>query len=164
MSGIDLENHESLQRTEWRTQRVGWFAWCGIIVAACLGLLGSGPLSAARNATADGSVAVAYDRFLRYHDPTALRITLGGPLPAGDELEVKLGRNLLNRVQIQRIEPEPERASLAGDGVVYTFILSDSAKSSEIVFHVNFERIGQSRGTIEVNGTEPIVLSQFVYP
>jgi hypothetical protein len=164
MRGIDLEDHESLQRIEWRTQRVGWFVWSTIIVAACLGLLGPGPLSAARDSDANGTLTVAYDRFLHYHHPTEIRITLGNLSRAGGELELTLSQELLDRMQIRRIEPEPVRASLGGGGVVYKFSRSDSADPSEIVFHVDFERIGPSHGTIKVNGKEPIVLNQFVYP
>jgi hypothetical protein len=164
MRGIDLENHDALQQTEWRTQRVCWFLWSAIIVAAGLGLLGPGPLSAARNSNADGALTVTYDRFLHYHHPTELRITIGGATGVGDEVKLKLNQALLNRIRIQRIEPEPVRASLAGDGIVYAFSASDSTDLREIVFHVDFERIGRSRGTIAVNGKAPIVVSQFVYP
>jgi hypothetical protein len=164
MPGIDLEDNASLQQTEWRTQRVGWFVWFAIIVAACLGLLGPGPLSAARNTDAEGGVTVAYDRFLHYHHPTEFRIMLGNSLPANRELELTLSQDLLNRIQIRRIEPEPLHSSLASDGIVYAFNRSDSADSGEIVFHVDFKRMGQSHGSIKINGREPIVLNQFVYP
>ena len=164
MRGIDLEDNKSLQRKEWLTQRVGWVLWSAILFAGCLGLLGSGPLSSARNTDSDGTFSVEYNRFLHYHHPTELRVLISDSLAAGRELEVKLTQGLLNRVQIKRIEPEPMRASLVGNGVVYTFSRLDSANSSEIVFHLDFERIGQSRGIIEVDGKVPIVLSQFVYP
>jgi hypothetical protein len=160
---LDLEIDDSFQKNEWLVQRLGWIVWVLILAAGIAGLLGPGPLSSIESRASDDSLTVKYDRFLHYHHPTQLELALGSIEPPPRELQVKLNGKLLDRIQIQRIEPEPERTEL-GDGVIYTFLRSGSSSAGSIVFHVDFERFGRSRGTIGVVGHESVAVNQFVYP
>ena len=83
---------------------------------------------------------------------------------ADDELRIKFDRALLDRLQVERIEPEPLQAELTDDGVIYTFMQKASSQNVKVIFHVDYERFGASQGTVEVVGHEPVTLKQFVYP
>jgi hypothetical protein len=159
---LELETNEAFQRNEWRIQRVGWIVWTLAIIAGLIGLLGSGPMSHKEISAADGSLTIDYDRYLHYHHPTQL--TLSVRQIATDELRIKFGRALLDRLQVERIEPEPLQAELTNDGVIYTFMQKASSENVKVVFHVDYEHFGTSRGSIEVVGHEPVTLEQFVYP
>jgi len=159
---LQLDTDDAFQRKEWRIQRVGWVVWTLVIVAGVIGLLGSGPMSRAELVAADGSLTIAYDRYLHYHHPTQLTLSVGKI--ADDELRIKLNRALLDRLQIQRIEPEPSQAELADDGVIYTFLQQPSARNAKVILHVDYEHFGATHGTVEVVGHEPVTLKQFVYP
>jgi hypothetical protein len=159
---LELETDESFQRNEWRLQRVGWIAWSLVIVAALTGLLGSGPLSHKEISAADRSLTIEYDRYLHYHHPTQLTLS-AGEIP-GNELRIKFDQALLDRLQVERIEPEPLNAELVDDGVIYTFMQKASSPHARVIFHVDYEHIGASQGTVHVVGYKPVTLRQFVYP
>jgi hypothetical protein len=159
---LQLDTDDSFQRNEWRIQRVGWIVWFLVIVAGSIGLLGSGPMSHSEIVAGDGSLTIAYDRYVHYHHPTQLTLSLG-ELP-GEELQIKFNRELLDRMQVERIEPEPVKAELTDDGVIYTFLQKPSSQNSKVIFHVDYERFGANGGAVEVVGHEPVTLTQFVYP
>jgi hypothetical protein len=158
---LQLKTNDSFQRIEWSVQRFGWAVWALTILAGLIGLLGSGPLSHTETKAGDGSLTVAYDRYLHYHHPTQLQLTLGHI--EDRQVRVKLSRPLLDCLQIERIEPEPAKAELTNDGLIYIFE-SVASKDARIIFHVDYERFGSNQGTIEVAGHEPVTLNQFVYP
>jgi hypothetical protein len=159
---LQLETDEYFQRHEWRVQRVGWIVWSLVIIAGSIGLLGSGPISATETIAPDGSLSVAYDRYLHYHHPTKLTLTSGKI--EDQALRIKLDRQLLERLQIERIEPPPSQSEVTNDGVIYTFLQNSPLQNSKVVFHVDYEDFGSSRGTVEVIGYQPVTLKQFVYP
>jgi hypothetical protein len=55
----------SLQRREWRVDRVGWVVMGLILVAGLLGVWGGGLLGSVTATGSDGRVLVDYDRFVR---------------------------------------------------------------------------------------------------
>jgi hypothetical protein len=162
-SKLDLTVDEGFQTAEWRFQRVGWIVWGVLILAGFAGLLGPGPLSSTEVMAADNSLTVAYDRFLHYHNPTQLVMTVEAN-GSDSELQIKLSNSLLDRMEISRIEPSPVRSELMNDGVLYTFARGQHGDAGRIIFFVDFERFGRSQGEVGVVGREPVLVKQFVYP
>jgi hypothetical protein len=160
---IDLEPNDRFQTTEWRAQRFGWIVWALVVLAALAGLLGSGWLSNRNVTAADGSLAVKYDRFLHYHHPSQIELSLLSP-PTDGEWHVTVDRSLLNRLQILHIEPEPARRVLSEDAVSYIFLADRSAAGGNVVLHVEYQRYGGAQGGVAVAGRSPILVNQFVYP
>jgi hypothetical protein len=160
---LDLASDASFQKIEWRAQRWGWTVWLVVVVSAALGLIGPGWLSDVQRRSPDGQLVVRYGRFLHYHNPTELEISLTAPPPSG-QWKITLSRALLDRLQITRIEPEPERNEIEADGVSYFFRSDAHAASAKVVFHVEYERYGRASGTVALAGAEPVSVDQFVYP
>jgi hypothetical protein len=161
---LELPEGERFFRIEWRVQRVGWIVWGLIVVAALAGLVGTGPLSSREVSASDGSLVVGYDRFLHYHTPSTIELTLPSMPGDSNPFRVQLSRALLEGVEISRIEPEPEGRTLAADGVVYDFPRGDGIANARILLHLKYERFGRHGGEIALVGHEPVTLSQFVYP
>jgi hypothetical protein len=161
---LDLQEDPKFQETEWRLQRLAWVIWAALIVAALLGLLGPGPLSNSESSTPDGLLTVGYERFLHYHHPTQLEISLLSSGRSEEPARIRVSRSLLDRIQILRIEPEPERSELSPDGIVYTFPQAEATEHGKVLFHVEFEKSGTTTGQIGLVGAEPATFSQFVYP
>jgi hypothetical protein len=161
---LELEELESFQRSEWRIQRIGWVLWALAILAGLVGLLGSGPLSSTSSTAPDGSLRVQYDRFVHRQQPIKLEVTLHRLGQTGNQARLFVSQQLLERLQIQRIEPEPQGRELATDGVVYTFPTAAEAESATIRFHAKYETFGNSRGQLALLGHEPAIFDQFVYP
>lgn len=162
--GLQLHTDHKFQRTEWRAQRVGWGVWFLFLCAGFLGIFGSRPLSEAVVHDDEGRFIATFDRFARYHSPTQLRIVLHEQRGNRIDVELTVSRDLLNRIQITRIEPEPLRSELSDDGITYAFAQTAESENGQIVFHIDFQRIGWSVGHIQLVGGAPVVLNQFVYP
>ncbi len=161
---LELEQDAVFQRREWRIQRIGWVAWAVIVIAALAGLLGPGPFSRREVASSDGRLAVKYDRFVHHHHPTPLEMTLRPVSEADDHLRLRLSQPLLDRIQVERIEPEPIASELTTDGAWYVFRFQPGAASAKVRFHVEFERMGAGAGELQLAGSEPVAIKYFVYP
>jgi hypothetical protein len=163
MPRLDLERNDGFQKAEWRVQRLGWIVWGLIVLAALAGLLGSGWLSERNLTASDGSLAVKYDRFVHYHHPVQIELSMN-TAPTDGEWQVTVDRSLLDRLQILRIEPEPERRVIAENAVVYSFLADANVALGKVVFHVEYERYGGAQGGVSIAGRLPVVVKQFVYP
>jgi hypothetical protein len=76
---MEIETDLEFQRRVWRVPRVGWLIIGAAVVAALLGLFGTGPLS--RASTDGGGLTVEYDRFARREQTHA-----APPCPAAIEV------------------------------------------------------------------------------
>jgi hypothetical protein len=161
---LDVQRDDSFQKSEWRIQRLGWAAWSAVVIAALAGLLGSGPLSHADSSASDGALSVQYDRFLHYHQPTAIEVLVSSRGAGDGPLRLKLSRSFLDRIQMLRIEPEAEEQSLAEDGVVYAFTQVGAPEFSKVLFHFEYEYFGNTKGSVELVGGGSAGFQQFVYP
>jgi hypothetical protein len=161
---LDIQQDESFQKSEWQIQRVGWATWAAIVIAALAGLLGTGPLSHANSSASDGSLSIQYDRFLHYHQPTAIEVLVNSRGAGGEPLRLKLSRSFLDRIQMLRIEPEPEEQSVATDGVIYAFTQDGAPELSKVLFHFEYEKFGKTKGSVERVGGGSTSFQQFVYP
>ena len=161
---LELDQNETFHRREWVVQRVGWVVWGGVILAALVGLFGSGPLSHRVAESVDGSIRVAYDRFVHHHHPTVLEVYLRPAQDVGKELAIKVSQGFLNRVRIHDVQPDAERRELHSDGSIFIFTRDESAEAAKIVLHVEYERFGATPGRIEFLGHGGVDFSSFVYP
>jgi hypothetical protein len=137
---IELDEDLRFQRVEWIVQRVSWVLWAGIIVAALAGLVGPGPLSNTEASASDGLITVAYERFVHYHHPTTIDIMLGPSAEVGNPARVKLSQTLLDRLEVLRIEPEPESREVTSDGIVYSFPMRLKRKPERCGFTSSLKR------------------------
>lgn len=161
---LEIDDDTAQHQIEWRIQRAGWLLWGVIIAAGLLGLLGSGPISSATATAADDSLSIDYDRFVHYHHPIRLTALINFPQSAESELNLKISRRFLDRIRLIRIEPEPYRQQIAPEGIIYSFSTADLTKTATIQFHLEYEKAGKSRGSMEILGHDPVSFSQFVYP
>jgi hypothetical protein len=130
-----------------------------IVLAALLGLFGNGPLS---YATAEGgALHVEYDRFLRHQAPQQLRLRV--ETAEGDRVRVWLSSDYLEHIQIEHIEPRPQRVEVGPDGQTFTFLVADEEPAA-IVLHFVPERVGRLTARVRLAGKEALTFHQFVYP
>jgi hypothetical protein len=74
---LQIDEDPDAQRRHWIAERVGWTVITLVILAALLGLFGSGWLSEASVGTPEGALRLEYSRFGRFLAPTTLRLHLG---------------------------------------------------------------------------------------
>lgn len=158
----DLHLHEDLahERLEWKLQRIGWVVILLLLIAALLGLFAHGPLS--DTMTVAGDVRVAHHRWERYEAPTRYDITVA-PSQVGDgRLRVRLGAGFVERVDVERIEPEPLATRADGDALVHVFAV-EPGRQTRLRIHFRPRRFGTLPVRMRVQG-QPVAFTQFVYP
>lgn len=148
----------------WVGQIVGQILMALLLIAALIGLFGSGPLSSA-TASSDGTLMqVLYDRFARYEGQSTLRIELAPGATSSDSVEIQISRSLLEDFQIESIAPEPDSVTAGSGQLTYTFEVDEPGQSAELVFHLRPQQIGLSTVEVGLGDDEPVSFTQFVYP
>jgi hypothetical protein len=153
---LEIRHDPSFEGRTVAVQLVGWAVMALVVLAALLGLFGNGPLSSAT--VEGGALRVEYDRFLRHQAPQQLRLRLE---VEGGQVRVWLNAEYLEHIQIEHIEPRPERVEVGPDGQTFTFLVEESAT---VVLHFVPERVGRLTARIRLAGKEALTFHQFVYP
>jgi hypothetical protein len=161
---LELEQDATFQKREWRVQRIAWVLWGVLILAGLAGLLGPGPLSKQEAASSDGRLSVSYNRFVHYHHPTTLEVTMRPEDENDDSLRLQLSQPLLDRIQIERIEPEPMSRELAAEGTWYEFRCEPGVANAKVIFHIEYDAMGSGSGQLHLAGSQPVEIKHFVYP
>jgi hypothetical protein len=156
----EFQDEERYHRREWRTQRLGWAVLAAVLVAACAGLFGSGPMAVQKVAVGDSTLE--FDRFVRRRAAAEWKLQPAPTAAAGDEVVVRIASRFLEKFELKRIVPEPTSSALAGEQTVFRFDASNMRGA--IVFHVEPEDFGTAAGSFEVGEGSAVTLAQFIYP
>ncbi|MBD8270878.1 hypothetical protein [Pseudomonas fluorescens] len=151
----------ALQRKVWRFERLGWYGLVVLIGLTLAGLFSKGPLSTSEVRSADGHVRVEYQRFLRNGSSDALVIHLQGP--ARTPLEVAINGELLQGFNVEMLQPQPLKASTAGEGVKL-WTLSDDQGRATLYLTLRSDGVGRFGTQVALGNGATVALSQFIYP
>jgi hypothetical protein len=135
-----------------------------VIVAALLGLFGSGPLSKATSQSGGAALTVDYHRFDRFQSPSTIEVLLGAEAIQGDEAQIWIESSYLDRVQIEDILPEPDSVEAGSDRYVFTFAITGDSASANVTFHIRSEEPGFHSAEIGIVDGSSIRLRQLIYP
>jgi hypothetical protein len=153
---MEVETDLKFQRRVWRAQRIGWLVIGAAILAALLGLFGTGPLS--RASTDGGGLRVEYDRFARREQPMRLRLVL----PESKlDAQVSLARDYLEGLRVEQVVPEPKEVEVVGRWLVYHF---SGPGPLAVTFDVQPIAFGRLAGLAEISPGEGVSFQQFIYP
>lgn len=155
---LEINQDLDLERREWKARNVANVLLGLALVAAALGLFGSGVLSDASVKSDGASFAVEYDRFLRFGAPATVHVELTS---GNDEANVSLSRSYLEQFDIRSIKPTPESVTALPDRLVYTFKYQPPAR---VDFNLLPRHIGRQRATVIVDSDDAATFSQLVYP
>jgi hypothetical protein len=169
LGDLEIDQDLTFQRREWIGERVGWAVLVLIVLAASLGLFGSGPVSRA-TAEAPGRLRVEYARFARSQTSETLTVHLESAATAAGEVRVALDREYLERSRVESVVPQPLRVEGRADRLVYVFRAARPGEPLAIAFLLHPERLGVSRGRVSLEpvraADQPVELAfrQLVYP
>ena len=150
-----------LQRKVWRFERLGWYGLVVLIGLTLAGLFSKGPLSSAAASTADGQLRVEYQRFLRNGSSDKLIVHLEGK--PREPLEVEISGELLRGFEVEMLQPQPLKASAAGEGV-RLWVLSDDAGQAIVHLTVRSDGVGSFTTRVSLPTGASLGFSQFIYP
>jgi len=159
---LELDEDLPFQRRERVARRIGTTALCGFLVAAALGLFGSGPLSSGTARTSDGTLTAQYERFTRVQASTVLHFVVQHR-EQDKPVVLRINSEFAQQIQIEQILPEPFSVASAGDHYLFE-IASDAAQGpANIVVRYRPESLG-SQLVIARAGEAEVRFRQFVYP
>lgn len=160
--GLELEEDLAHQRREWRIQRIGRFAMLLLVLAAVAGLLGPGPLSDARAGDPRG-MQVEFMRFTRARAPEQLRIRVPAQAVRDGRVRIGLPHGFLDRIEVQRIRPEPESITAHPQRNEYEIAVA-GAGAVEIVVDYEHRAFGRTPASVWLGGRPAVAFEQWVYP
>jgi hypothetical protein len=166
--GIKIEKHSILEIDEnfnhhlraWRIKRVGWILILLILIVAFAGYLGPGPFS---KTTLQGraGLGLKYERISRYNAPAHFLINV----PANkDQLELSINNSFLEKIDIERIDPEPAEMRLAGDKHTWVFANAQTNSPSQIRISFRPESFGSAHAHFQFAGLGSIEIKPFFLP
>ena len=164
-SGDRLEVHDDLefQRKTWRFERIGWAVMGLIVLAALLGLTGSGWLS--QTIATNAQLRVEYDRFLRMEAPVVFKLHIGPASVSADAVVLRVDAAFVEDFDIERVVPEPAAWRLTPEGAELRFAASGEGPLGVVNLRLQPQRYGPGTATIGLADQQPPVrLRYFVYP
>lgn len=162
VGSLEIAQDFAFQRREWIVQRVLWWVVVAILVAGVVGLLGTGPLSHAE--AASGPLSLDYERFVRKRAPTQLDVRVAPEAAVEAEIALWLDADYLEKVDVERIMPEPVVMAAAPDRVIYRFVLADAEQPGRVTFHLQPAEPGAVDGRLGLVDGDSVTFDQFVYP
>ena len=150
-----------LQQRQWRIERVGWCVFALVLLLALVGAFSQGILSETTAETPDKSLAVTHQRFERHETVTQLTIEAQA---AGDQgLALEITGDLLDKLTIQTIWPEPVNSASLDGGLRLQFNTDDQGAAT-VRLSLRPDRWGFSRGEVAIEGGQSVTIDQFIYP
>jgi hypothetical protein len=150
-----------LQRKVWRFERLGWYGLVVLIGLTLAGLFSKGPLSSAEARSVDGHLRVEYQRFLRNGSSDEVIVYLQGK--PREPVEVEISGELLRGFEIEMLQPQPLKASAAGEGV-RLWVLSDNAGRAIVHLTVRSDGVGSFKTHVSLPTGTSLGFSQLIYP
>jgi hypothetical protein len=163
MQALTEEEHrrfgfdEQFENRWWRTEVIGWSVMAALVACGIVGVFGRGPLAKAK--ATSGPVTVEYERVARYQTPTRISIAVNGGPP---DMRIFVSRSLLERVQLQTVEPPVLGSQPREDGAVLQFASGSPAGRVTLVAQPG--TVGMVSHTITVDGAASIPFQQLVLP
>src|SRR5699024_5161687 len=108
VDGLKIPQNPKIQRRNWALERFGWGAIALTLLAAILGLFGSGPLSWATAGQQGDPLWITYQRFGRWQSPMSLHVHLSPQAIRNGQVQLWLSRAYLDDINVQQVIPQPQ--------------------------------------------------------
>jgi hypothetical protein len=164
VGSLEIDQDLHFQQKEWRIQRIGWGVMALLIVAALLGLTGSGPLARVTTGDAGAPLQLEYSRFVRLDAPTTFDIEIAGEAITGDQVELRVDRAYLQDVSVEQIVPEPAEVRSAGDDLIFVFAVDEPGQPVSVTFDLRHTAFGPRSGQVGLADEKAVAFGQFVLP
>ena len=160
---LELEDDTTFYRRELLMRRIGTVALSLLLLAALVGLFGSGPLSNAVARSQNGAVEVRYERFTRAQAGTTLRLTLRSAAVVDGVVQISVNNAFADKVKIEEVLPDPTRVAVSQEKYVFDVASIQPDGTLEVVVRYQPESLGTLSIVLGV-GAEQVRFWQLVYP
>ena len=160
---LELEDDVKFYKRELLMRRVGTVALVLLLLAAFIGVFGSGPISNAEVRSANGALTVRYERFMRAQAGSALRLTLRGVPDADGVARITVNNAFAERVKIEEVLPEPSRVAVSQEAYLFDIASAPPDSALDIIIRYQPESLGLL-SIVLAAGSEQVRFWQLVYP
>lgn len=158
--GLQLDEHRPFQERFWVVERVAWVAFGLLLVAAILGLTGSGgPLSRSIHQVAGGTIEFPVIARWQTGDELVVRFA---PAEA-DSRRLTLSPEFADSFQINVIQPAPEQSLVSATGTVLTFAAEPGTQAS-VTLHLTPQHPGLAEVAIGIDDGTATTISSVILP
>lgn len=164
MAGLELDEHLAFQERQWRWERLGWILFGVIIIAALLGVFGTGPLSNTTATSPDELFQVSYERIVRHQGEAEYLLRIEPEAISNGQVTVWFASATTATVRIDSVAPEPSEVTVRGDRLAWTFAADPAAGPVTIVFHVTPQEIGWETVQVGLDPGTSLTLRQVMLP
>lgn len=154
----ELEKDLPMQKRSWRIQNVGLALLVLLFLLALAGLFGRGLVSSVD--LNSGPVHIAYQRFARQGSQERLLIETR----TGSFERVRLNSDFVSAVRIDSVLPTPAGSGLSRKSMDLLFSPPKGRKIERVLVDYTPRQSGLLRMEIEVEGREPVRITQYIYP
>jgi hypothetical protein len=162
---LQIEDDMKFHKREWFVQRVGRLIMFACVIAAALGLFGSGML--AKTSVRDGILKVDYQRFCRVQRMASYEIYISETRNLAGKAQRKLWlpNDFIKEVQIEHVEPEPSTVQADSLGHTYIFETAGAGEGISVFFQFRHKRPGMHTILMRADDkAAQVILKQWVYP
>jgi hypothetical protein len=157
--GLQLEEHRSFQERFWVVERIAWIAFGVLLLAALVGLTGSGgPLS--RTVTSLEGGTIDFPHIMRWEAADEIVVRFA---PGAAERSLTLSSGFAEAFQIEDIQPQPS-GSVAGAGGAVMMFETEAAAPAEVTLHVTPLKPGWPTVNASIGDGAAASLSMLVLP
>jgi hypothetical protein len=161
---IQLSDDYRFTKKSWIAERAGWGFLIAIIVAAILGLLGPGLISARTVVGPSGTLAVEYDRFGQFKTEETFRIRLTSRPEDPARVSFWIDQTFLDDVSIEDIQPHPLEVRPEGDRTTYIFAAPERHTTVDVRLEIAPQQAGRLAGRFGQARDSGVDVAQIVYP
>jgi hypothetical protein len=148
--GLELDQDMPFQERAWRAERIAWIVLTLIVVAALIGLFGTGPLSSTTAGNAESGLTASYERFVRHDGQSSLELQVSPDQASEGQVEVWLSAGYLEDIELQQLSPQPDEVRTDGERDIFVFLVDDPASPISITLLFRPDTMGRISGDIGV--------------
>lgn len=165
IGNLEIQQDLEHERLEWKIERIAWAIIAALLLAALAGLLGPGPLSQATAGREGAPLRVKFNRLAHYQAPEDLRVHVGSGVAREGRIRVWIGREHVQSMELDYIDPEPESVEVSPERFTYTFAVSgDERNGTALLFHYEPDSFGPVSIVMGLEDGPELAFTQFVYP
>lgn len=159
---IDLDDDPDFERRDRIVTRVGWISLTAFVLAAFVGLLGPGPLSARSQTSADGALGLEYHAIGHIEADDSMSLLLDGSTVEDGTVTVEVTGSWFAGVDLTTISPAPAAERLVPGGAVLEFDVERPGEL-EVVLHFRAKDLGRLELTAQ-SGDSSLSVDQVILP